>query len=150
MRLAGSSRAVERSIAEIAILAEPAGGNTTDTRGGSGEVPSTVVRLSVLATKLPDLLERVDLAKPMCEVEAWPTVGTCRIEAKDASPSAIRSWLQMASELGGRGLIERCPSEVKTFDVFGASTAASGLMREIKRTFDPYNILSPGRQAGGI
>jgi glycolate oxidase FAD binding subunit len=47
--------------------------------------------------------------------------------------------------------IEFAPTELKrTVNVWGAARPDFELMRRVKNTFDPGNVLSPGRFAGGI
>lgn len=54
-------------------------------------------------------------------------------------------------ELGAKARIEFAPTELKrAVDVWGASRPDFELMRSVKKVFDPQNILSPRRFAGGI
>ena len=54
-------------------------------------------------------------------------------------------------ELGAKARIEFAPTELKrTVNVWGAARSDFELMRRVKKVFDPQNILSPGRFAGGI
>jgi len=55
-------------------------------------------------------------------------------------------------ELQASAMLEWCPSEIKTSAdvVWGPSRPDFELMRRVKNSFDPQNILAPGRFAGGI
>ena len=56
------------------------------------------------------------------------------------------------SEINASAMLEWCPPEVKfaAGGVWGRSRPDFGLMRRVKNSFDPGNVLSPGRFAGGI
>jgi glycolate oxidase FAD binding subunit len=56
------------------------------------------------------------------------------------------------SEVGAQAMLEWCPAEVKRAvgDVWGPSRQDFALMRRVKNVFDPQNVLSPRRFAGGI
>jgi FAD/FMN-containing dehydrogenase len=49
-------------------------------------------------------------------------------------------------------MLEWCPTEMKTSPevVWGPSRPDFELMRRVKNSFDPLNVLAPGRFAGGI
>ncbi len=55
-------------------------------------------------------------------------------------------------ELQASAMLEWCPADLKTSAdiVWGPSRADFELMRRVKNSFDPQNVLSPGRFAGGI
>ena len=55
-------------------------------------------------------------------------------------------------ELQASALLEWCPMDLKTSAdiVWGPSRADFELMRRVKHSFDPQNVLAPGRFAGGI
>jgi glycolate dehydrogenase FAD-binding subunit len=54
-------------------------------------------------------------------------------------------------ELGAKTRIEFAPTELKrALNVWGAARPDFELMRRVKKVFDPANVLSPGRFAGGI
>ena len=56
-----------------------------------------------------------------------------------------------ADELGAKARIEFAPVELKRLvSVWGAARPDFELMRRVKNIFDPENVLSPGRFAGGI
>lgn len=54
-------------------------------------------------------------------------------------------------ELGAKARIEFAPTELRhAVNVWGSSRPDFELMRRVKEVFDPQNVLSPGRFAGGI
>jgi len=55
-------------------------------------------------------------------------------------------------EISASAMLEWCPAEVKRAvgDVWGAPRKDFALMQRVKNVFDPQNVLSPGRFAGGI
>jgi len=56
-----------------------------------------------------------------------------------------------SSEIGGRAVIEWCPTELKrAVNVWGPARDDLALMQRVKKVFDPQGILSPGRFVGGI
>jgi glycolate oxidase FAD binding subunit len=56
------------------------------------------------------------------------------------------------AEAGAPAMLEWCPAEVKRAagGVWGPSRQDFALMLRVKNVFDPQNVLSPGRFAGGI
>jgi glycolate oxidase FAD binding subunit len=66
------------------------------------------------------------------------------------SVEALLALREAAVELGGFATFEHLPDDWRIgLDVFGASSETTDLAIEIKRRFDPSNILNPGRfQAG--
>lgn len=65
-------------------------------------------------------------------------------------PEVFRTCSQ--SEIQGTAVLEWCPAEMKTSAdvVWGPARPEFDLMRRVKNVFDPQNVLSPGRFAGGI
>jgi glycolate oxidase FAD binding subunit len=55
-------------------------------------------------------------------------------------------------EIRASAMLEWCPTEIKTSTdaVWGPSRPDFELMRRVKHSFDPQNVLAPGRFAGGI
>ena len=55
-------------------------------------------------------------------------------------------------EMRASAMLEWCPAEIKTSAdvVWGPSRPDFELMRRVKHSFDPQNVLTPGRFAGGI
>ena len=77
-------------------------------------------------------------------------------ESNDAIPIGklakfSEAVFRVCDELGAGARIEFAPKELKrAVDVWGAARPDFELMRRVKKVFDPQNILSPGRFAGGI
>jgi len=68
----------------------------------------------------------------------------------DVSRAALEVF-RSAEEMGAKARIEFAPVELKrTVSVWGTARQDFELMRRVKNIFDPGNVLSPGRFAGGI
>lgn len=73
-----------------------------------------------------------------------------RIPAARA-PGALATLTEVAQARRGHIVLMAAPPEVKRDrDVWGPPPQALELMREIKREFDPDNVLNPGRFVAGI
>jgi glycolate oxidase FAD binding subunit len=56
-----------------------------------------------------------------------------------------------SAELSGHSTIPWCPAEWKSkLKIWGLPRADFAQMQKLKRVFDPYGVLSPGRFVGGI
>ncbi len=65
--------------------------------------------------------------------------------------SAAQEVFRAAAELRARARIEWAPVELKrAVSVWGEARPDFELMRRVKQIFDPENVLSPGRFAGGV
>ncbi len=65
--------------------------------------------------------------------------------------AACHAVFDAAARAGGRALIERCPTELKrAVSIWGPPRQDLALMQQVKRTFDPRSIFSPGRFLAGI
>jgi glycolate oxidase FAD binding subunit len=126
---------------------------------------ATILRISVLPTQMAALVERAQQAAEQNQVPAAVLVRASGIvyvalvpEAKD--DSALRQLAETSTqlleatsspEIGGRPMIEWCPTELKRqVNVWGPTRDDVVLMQRLKQAFDPQGILSPGRFAGGI
>jgi len=64
---------------------------------------------------------------------------------------AVQDVFRAADELGAKARIEWAPVELKrAVNAWGEQRPDFELMRRVKQVFDPGNVLSPGRFAGGI
>jgi glycolate oxidase FAD binding subunit len=64
---------------------------------------------------------------------------------------AAQNVFRASAEIGAKARIEWAPVELKrAVNVWGDARPDFELMRRVKQVFDPENILSPGRFAGGI
>ena len=85
-----------------------------------------------------------------------------RISAEEGRRDAVRRRWQMRPsevfqtcaqpEISAPAMLEWCPAEVKRAagGVWGPARQDFALMQRVKNVFDPQNVLSPGRFAGGI
>ncbi len=143
--LAGAPAAVERSKTEIGVLA----GDTATTDEVAPSEHPIRIRVSVRPSDVAALLNEAATTLPNASLEAYPTVGVCRIGADAAD--AIEAAEALADWFGGTSVVERCPVEVKrNIDVFGETPQAFELMRRLKQEFDPGSVLSPGRFVGRL
>lgn len=71
-----------------------------------------------------------------------------------ATASAVREAFHFCTlpKSGVQAMLEWCPPEMNhtSVDVWGPSRPDFELMRRVKYSFDPQNVLAPGRFAGGI
>ncbi len=66
-------------------------------------------------------------------------------------PALVGRLRNAAEGLGGRLVVERCPSELKVgVDVWGPPGNGFDVMRKLKAAWDPKGILAPGRFVGGL
>jgi glycolate oxidase FAD binding subunit len=81
------------------------------------------------------------------------TLGTVWVAspANDSSAGQFAKMNALARELSGHAIVLVAPLALKEgVDVWGSPAAGLSLMREIKRQFDPRNLLNPGRFVAGI
>jgi glycolate oxidase FAD binding subunit len=122
------------------------------------------LRASMLPSQLREVFARCDehLSEILTEtfVLGQPGTGVLRVEGAVLSheASAISRAVKTLNNLradcqriGGLMIIERAPIEIKRqMDVWGDVGESLGLMRAIKRQFDPNQLLNPRRFVGGI
>ena len=130
-------------------------------------VPSAIIfRLSVLPTamtpligKLSEIAKRRNLnfatltrASGIMYAVFFAQEGTetSAAEVADAAKEVFQICAQ--PENNAQAMLEFCPADVKRAvgDVWGPERQDFALMKRVKNVFDPQNILSPGRFAGGI
>ncbi len=69
----------------------------------------------------------------------------------DAAPELIEQLRSRVAASGGSVIVLRIPESIRAgLDVWGCTSNALALMREIKRRFDPKRTLNPGRFVGNI
>jgi glycolate oxidase FAD binding subunit len=69
----------------------------------------------------------------------------------DAAIAFIERLRKRVAPSGGSAIVLQMPESMREkVNVWGPDPNALGLMREIKRRFDPERILNPGRFVGGI
>ncbi len=126
---------------------------------------ATIFRISVLPTHMPALLERAQQVTDRNQIAAAALVRASGLVFLALAPpalddSTLARLAQTATELihassssdiGGRPIIEWCPTELKRqVNVWGPARDDLALMQRVKKAFDPQGILAPGRFLGGI
>ena len=89
------------------------------------------------------------------QVSGHAAVGVLRAALRGgdaAAYAALVADLRGRLALGGAAVVvqEAAPEVKRAVDVWGPAGDALGLMRRVKRQFDPGGVLSPGRFVGGI
>jgi glycolate oxidase FAD binding subunit len=124
---------------------------------------ATIFRIAALPSTIPAIAQRLGA---LTAHPAMPAAIVIRPHgliyfailpaATDALPSGrlakvAEAVFRAMIELGASARIEFAPTELKrTVNVWGAPRPDFELMRRVKKVFDPENVLSPGRFAGGI
>jgi glycolate oxidase FAD binding subunit len=127
---------------------------------------AAIFRIGVLPTTMPSLLNDLsEVAKHFGTGLATLTrasgivyaafFGQDGIKSPSAvTASAVKEVFHICTlpENGAQAMLEWCPSEIKRMgiDLWGPWRDEFTLMRRVKDAFDPQNVLSPGRFAGGI
>jgi glycolate oxidase FAD binding subunit len=127
---------------------------------------AAIFRISVLPTAMPALLRDLgEIAKQYHLDFAALTrasgivYATFFAEEGNEAPSAATAsaakevfHICTLPEIGAQAMLECCPTEVKRAlgGVWGPWRQDFVLMQRVKKVFDPQNVLSPGRFAGGI
>ena len=113
-------------------------------------------RLSAFIAALEDESRNAGLAMAV-QAHAGNGIVHVRVERSGSSiPSAsaravVERLRGEAARLGGTLVVERAAPEIKpALDLWGGGIEALPLMKRIKQTLDPKNILSPGRFVDGI
>lgn len=118
------------------------------------EFPLASSPLSFRAHLLPSrVMEFVTLAgEAGCAVQSHAGNGVVMGHSPDDIHSAeqagqlvtpLREWVESQ---GGSLVIQRCPAEWKAdLSVFGGKPSAWALMKNLKQSLDPHNLLCPGR-----
>jgi len=164
----GFEAAVARQLRDLAALADEAGLASEALRqephrrlweeigdfGANGE--GVLYRITVPVGATAEILATIDRwsgeAAPPRYV-AHTGTGTIWLLAGN-DPSSL-GWfprlIALAESHKGHVIIAAAPPELKSgIDVWGPPPASLGLMRELKRRFDPQEILNPGRFLGGL
>jgi glycolate oxidase FAD binding subunit len=89
------------------------------------------------------------------QVSGHAAVGVLRAALRGGDAAAYAAFvadLRGRLALGGAAVVvqEAAPEVKRAVDVWGPAGDALGLMRRVKRQFDPGGVLSPGRFVGGI
>ena len=130
-------------------------------------LPSAAIfRIGVLSAAMPSLLKELDeIAKhfrfDVATLTRASGIVYAAIFAEEGSETSSAATASAAKEVfhicslpenNAQAMLEWCPTEVKRAvgDVWGPERKDFELMHRVKSVFDPQNVLSPGRFAGGI
>jgi glycolate oxidase FAD binding subunit len=177
LEMAGSPRVMERCHRELADFAKAAG--TPLQRFASEDAETIWARIADLQSWLPDRSPGVVILKALlpdasseellsraeqeAENDRVSVAGLAQLGVgvlylcllSDAAPPAtlglIRRLRGAAESLGGVLVVERCSLDIKEgLDVWGTPGDDFAVMKKIKGTWDPKEILSPGRFLGRV
>lgn len=166
----GFEEAVARQLRDLAALAEQAGLAVEVLRqephrhlweeiqnfgmNGEGVLYRLTVPVGAVAEALASALGGGSgEAATQARYVAYAGTGTVWLSVGN-DPSSM-GWfprlVALAESHKGHVVVAAAPPELKAgIDVWGPPPASLGLMREIKRQFDPQGILNPGRFLGGM
>jgi len=164
---AGPPEAVERARNGVSALARATvlEGAATGLWQAVGRIaqppsPAIVARTSVLPSRAPELIERIETigretSRPpriACHLTAgivhsvWPTG-----DEPEADLQLATRLRQAAASLGGTMVVEAAPPALKErLDIWGEPGPDFPIMRRLKEQFDPQGILNPGRFLGRL
>jgi FAD/FMN-containing dehydrogenase len=124
---------------------------------------ATVLRISALPTKMPALVDQLTATAQRAQIQSAIIVRPYgliyfalvpnRVEVRTITQiaSAADNAFRVCAENNARAFVEYAPTEIKRrVNPWGPEREDLELMRRVKRVFDPENVLSPGRFAGGI
>jgi glycolate oxidase FAD binding subunit len=127
------------------------GGNNENGYGGN---PPVIAKLGILPTRAIDLLTKLHEQFPqdgLVRIHGGSGIGILRLPADMATPAGLRTIRSWCETDQGYFTVLQAPKPIKkSLDVWGYSGNALPLMRRIKATFDPYNLLSSGRFVDGL
>ena len=178
IRLGGRSRSLERQIDECTRICKDCQALTVETLddsdadrawrriadfGWDDETHATLAcRAFVSPTSISELtsaLESVAGNDLEFAVVSHPGYGTISLfwlsssgrSRSNALKSTIRRAREATHQLGGRLVIDNCPTDAKSeFDVWDQIGEPLKIMLRLKEQYDSKRILNPGRFAGGI
>ena len=113
------------------------------------------VRLSVKAGSVPEVLAALATSLPAAAtIVAHVPAGTIWIAAAPHELAPVLAPLRdLAQQHAGHLLLARASRQLKAAgDVWfpAPASATTSLMRGLKQTFDPHNVLNPGRFVAGL
>jgi glycolate oxidase FAD binding subunit len=124
---------------------------------------ATIFRIAALPMAMPALVEQVHAAANRAAIPAAALVRPSGLvyfallpeqEAEGAVPqlaALTEEIFRIVAERNARAFVEFAPKELKSrVSLWGPEREDLELMRRAKKVFDPENVLSPGRFAGGI
>jgi glycolate oxidase FAD binding subunit len=156
----GFTEAVDRHLRDIRALAQAAGMTVEVLRGNAHDLlwarirdfpgervdGHAMIRLTVPLASVGAALTAIELL-PGATWVAHAASGAIFVRTPAAAArDAFAALRDAAHTHRGHVVLMAAPPEAKQgLDVWGPSPQALGLMREIKRQFDPNNLLNPGR-----
>jgi glycolate oxidase FAD binding subunit len=166
MWASGATATVERQVQDALIWCRE--GGATDAQRLDGEAHASLwrrvaefgrsegavlVKLTCLPSAVAELVTAVERqANPLPSIVAHAGSGITYValpEQMDAD--VVQRIVEEATRLGGSGVVERAPIELKRhLDVWGPTRGDFPLMQALKAQFDPQSVLNPGRFLGGI
>lgn len=164
----GFTETVARHIRDVQVMAGQAGMATdvldagahrrlweTVRDFGAVAAPSVVFRLTVPLAAVPPVLATVHRLADGTAPRYIAHAGTGTVWLAFDDPALVTAWfprlVALAQEHHGHAVLAAAPHAVKrAADVWGPPPPALGLMRELKRQFDPHGVLNPGRFLAGI
>lgn len=113
-----------------------------------------VTKFGVLPDTVLDLLAQVHSEVSSCgraRIHVGSGIGTLALWAEAASLDYLQKFRQWCEAREGYCTLLQAPKAMKqSMDVWGYNGKALPLMGRIKTTFDPNQLLSPGRFLGGL
>ena len=120
-------------------------------------------RISVLPSAVPDLIESIEkfeydrslIGKKM----SHPAYGTVLVEwhyengplNSEMVSTVLDTFSGLVQRLDGSLVIQRCPGKFREgIDIWGKIGSSLGIMRRLKKQYDPNRTINPGRFIGGI
>ncbi|HMV83536.1 MAG TPA: FAD-binding oxidoreductase [Blastocatellia bacterium] len=118
------------------------------------------LRLGALPADLDAVIKDINQLLPQATLRAHAANGVVRVLAGEdlfeglqskRRPKFIAELRKLTQARGGQLLVLRAPESIKDqLDTWGDVGATARLMRELKNSFDPQGLLSPGRFVAGI
>jgi glycolate oxidase FAD binding subunit len=119
-----------------------------------GEEEPVIAKFGILPDNTVDLLSKIHGQFPdavFAQVHVGSGIGLVSLPTTVATPDALKTLREWCDSFGGYLTILQAPKTVKhAIDVWGYSGNAFPVMRRIKETFDPHNLISAGRFVGEL
>ena len=125
--------------------------------------PIAGIRASVLPADIPGVLASMQNTKDPSGLRWRATTQTAQgiidihwlnVDGESSTEqvnAALSNAVQAVRRVRGTTVVTHAPATVKgTLDVWGQATSAIDTMRNLKRQYDPDQLLNPGRFMGGI
>jgi glycolate oxidase FAD binding subunit len=110
-------------------------------------------RMTVPLSALAPVLTAIDQWSSSAATLADCGTGTIHVamETEPSSQEWFSTLTSLARDQGGHAVMAAATPALKNgIDVWGAPPASLDIMRELKRRFDPHEILNPGRFIAGL